>query len=299
MITIETLSELRLQIAAWRRVGESINLVPTLGNLHRGHLELVDHARSLGGRVVVTIFVNPLQFGESEDLNAYPRTLQADAEKLTAAGTDLLFAPPLQEVYTRSNEEQTRVEVPMLSEILCGASRPGHFMGVATIVCKLFNMVQPDLAIFGEKDRQQLMVIRRMVADLSLPVRIQSHPTVREADGLALSSRNSYLTPEERQQAPALYRTLRATVEAIDKGRRDYSTLEQEAELALKAAGLLPDYFSIRRAEDLIEATKDDTALAVLAAAYLGKARLIDNLVSGVGLESLSENKSRSEGRPF
>lgn len=279
MIKVETLSELRRQITHWRRAGENIVLVPTLGNLHRGHLELVVRARALGERVVVTIFVNPLQFGEDEDLDAYPRTLQADVAKLTAAETDLLFAPPLQEVYARSNEQQTRVEVPILSEILCGASRPGHFMGVATIVCKLFNMVQPDIAVFGEKDRQQLMVIQRMVADLSIPVRIESHATVRDADGLALSSRNTYLTPEQRQQAPALYRTLRTTAEAIDKGRRDYPELEQEAELTLRAAGFSPDYFSIRNAVDLSEATEDDSSLAVFAAAYLGKARLIDNLL--------------------
>lgn len=289
MITIESLSELRQQIAVWRRAEESIVLVPTLGNLHRGHLALVNYARELGKRVVVTIFVNPLQFGENEDLDAYPRTLKSDVEKLIAAGTDLLFAPPLQEVYTRSIKEQTRVEVPILSAILCGASRPGHFMGVATIVCKLFNMVQPDMAVFGEKDLQQLMVIRKMVEDLSIPVRIESHPTVRDVDGLALSSRNSYLTPEERQQAPALYQTLKTTAEAIEKGRRDYTMLEQEAELMLQAAGLKSDYFSVRRAEDLSDAAEDESSLAVVAAAYLGKARLIDNLLVYIGPNNLSD----------
>ena len=285
MITVETRSEIRQQIADWRRAEESIVLVPTLGNLHRGHLALVNYARGLGKRVVVTIFVNPLQFGEDEDLDAYPRTLMLDIEKLKASGTDLLFAPPLEEVYTRSKKHQTRVEVPILSEILCGASRPGHFMGVATIVCKLFNMVQPDKAVFGEKDLQQLMVIRQMVEDLSIPVGIESHPIVRDADGLALSSRNSYLTPEERQRAPALYHALKTTAKAIKKGRRDYTMLEQEAELMLQQAEFRPDYFSIRRAEDLGDAAAEDTSFAIVAAAYLGKARLIDNVLVSIGTQ--------------
>ena len=278
MQTVESIVDLRRQIAAWRHAGERIALVPTMGNLHVGHLELVRQARQQADRVVVSIFVNPLQFGAGEDFDSYPRTLEADAAQLEQAGTDLLFAPPVGEVNPRPQAEQVTGTLPGLSDILCGASRPGHFSGVATVVCKLFNMVQPDLALFGEKDFQQLLVIRRMTEDFCLPVEIQGVPTVREQDGLARSSRNGYLTPEERSRAPALYRVLCEAAQAIQAGNGDYVALETAATEKLEAAGFGPDYFSIRRASDLALPETADKDLVILAAAQLGKARLIDNL---------------------
>ena len=275
--TIEEISTLRERVAAWRRAGQRVGFVPTMGNLHAGHLALVAEARRLSERVVVSIFVNPLQFGPQEDFAAYPRTLARDQELLAGAGTDLLFAPTVAAVYPRGQAEQTRVEVPGLSDILCGASRPGHFVGVATVVCKLFNMVQPDLAVFGEKDFQQLQVIRLMTLDLSLPVAIQGLATAREADGLAMSSRNGYLTAEERARAPALYHTLQRCADWLRAGQ-DSATVERQAEEAIAAAGFEPDYFSVRRAADLGLPAPGERELVVLAAARLGRARLIDNL---------------------
>lgn len=278
MITVETVADLRHTVSKWHAAGERVVLVPTMGNLHEGHLDLVREARSLGDRVVVSIFVNPLQFGEGEDFASYPRTLFDDSDKLSAVDTDLLFTPQVAEMYARPQQEQTRVEVPGLSELYCGASRPGHFVGVATVVCKLFNMVQPDLALFGEKDYQQLLVIRRMVEDLSLPVAIHGLPTVREVDGLARSSRNGYLTDSERAVAPALYRQLQQTAAEIQRGKRDYAVLERAARQHLEAAGFTPDYYAVCRASDLAEPGPADRALVILAAAYLGRARLIDNI---------------------
>ena len=275
--TCERIATLRERIAAWRRAGERVGFVPTMGNLHAGHLALVAEARRLAERVVVSIFVNPLQFGPQEDFGAYPRTLARDQELLAGAGTDLLFAPTVAAVYPRGQAEQTRVEVPGLSDILCGASRPGHFVGVATVVCKLFNMVQPDLAVFGEKDFQQLLVIRLMTLDLSLPVTIQGLATVREADGLAMSSRNGYLTAEERVRAPALYQTLRRGAERLRQGL-DIAIVEGLAGEEIAAAGFSPDYVSVRRAADLGLPQAGDRELVVLAAARLGRARLIDNV---------------------
>ena len=238
MELIEDLTTLRRRVRAWRQAGDQIALVPTMGNLHRGHLRLVQEARAYAQRTVVSVFVNPMQFGPHEDFAAYPRTLARDGELLETEGTDLLFAPSVTTVYPRPPAEQTRVEVPGLSDILCGARRPGHFVGVATVVCKLFNMVQPDLAFFGEKDFQQLLVIRRMTEDLCLPVGILGVPTVREADGLALSSRNGYLLPEERARAPALRRTLgprrrrAAGRPGVSRGRKESGVAElQEAGL--------------------------------------------------------------------
>ena len=279
-MSLETLAEitaLRERVAAWRRAGERVGFVPTMGNLHAGHLALVTEARRLAERVVVSIFVNPLQFGPQEDFAAYPRTLARDQELLARVGTDLLFAPTVAAVYPRGQAEQTRVEVPGISDILCGASRPGHFVGVATVVCKLFNMVQPDLAVFGEKDFQQLQVIRLMTLDLSLPVAVHGLATVREADGLAMSSRNGYLTAEERARAPALYQTLRRCAERLRQGQ-DIATVEGQAGEEIAAAGFGPDYFSVRRAADLALPQAGDRELVVLAAARLGRARLIDNL---------------------
>ncbi len=278
MITLNTIADLREQVREWRMAGERIALVPTMGNLHAGHLTLVRQAREMADRVVVTIFVNPLQFGAGEDFESYPRTMQQDSSALVETGADLLFAPSVEEVYSGPQRLQTKVEVPGISDILCGASRPGHFVGVATVVCKLFNMVQPDIALFGQKDYQQLMVIRRMVDDLCIPVEIIGVPTVREEDGLAMSSRNGYLTAQERKQAPELFRIMQATADAIEPGKRDYAKLEQEAKQALEKAGFSPDYYFIRRADDLLEPTAADQSLVIVAAAYLGKARLIDNL---------------------
>ena len=275
--TIEEISTLRERVAAWRRAGQRVGFVPTMGNLHAGHLALVAEARRLAERVVVSIFVNPLQFGPQEDFAAYPRTLARDQELLAGAGTDLLFAPTVEAVYPRGQAEQTRVEVPGISDILCGASRPGHFVGVATVVCKLFNMVQPDLAVFGEKDFQQLQVIRLMTLDLSLPVAVHGLATVREADGLAMSSRNGYLTAEDRARAPALYQTLRRCAEWLRAGL-DSATVEGRAGEAIAAAGFGQDYFSVRRAADLAVPAPGERELVVLAAARLGRARLIDNL---------------------
>lgn len=250
-----------------------------MGNLHRGHLALVARARELAERVVVSIFVNPLQFGQGEDLEAYPRTPEQDAAKLREAGVELLFLPDEREVYPRGREGVTYVEVPGLSALLCGASRPGHFRGVATVVCKLFNIVQPDLACFGLKDYQQLAVLRRMVEDLNLPIEMVGVPTVREADGLAMSSRNGYLTPQERQVAPALYRTLQELGKRLEGGETDYAGLEQAGKTSLTQHGLQPDYLAIRRADDLGEPQGGEPGLVILAAAYLGRARLIDNLL--------------------
>jgi pantoate--beta-alanine ligase len=244
---------------------------------------LVQRARELADRVLVSIFVNPLQFAEGEDLDAYPRTMAADQAHLRELAVDLLFAPPVEELYHRPREEETRVLVPGISEILCGASRPGHFTGVATVVCKLFNMAQPDVAVFGEKDYQQLQVIRRMVEDLQIPVTIEGVPTVREADGLAMSSRNGYLTADERARAPALYQALQQAAADLQRGERDYARIEARAIAALENAGLRPDYFQIRRAADLQPPAADEPALVLLAAAYLGRARLIDNLQLTLG----------------
>ena len=280
LLTIAALADLRSTIGAWRQAGERVAFVPTMGNLHAGHLDLIAAARQLAPRCVVSIFVNPLQFGVGEDFDAYPRTLQADQQKLAQAGVDLLFAPAVKTIYPTGAAQQTRVEVPGISDILCGASRPGHFVGVATVVCKLFNMVQADLAVFGEKDFQQLMVIRRMVADLAIPIEIVGKATVREADGLAMSSRNGYLSAEQRRTAPQLYRTLQETVARLQQGERDYARLESEAKRALQTAGFRPDYYAIRSALDLESPGDGEIPLVVLAAAYLGTTRLIDNLIA-------------------
>jgi pantoate--beta-alanine ligase len=219
-----------------------------------------------------------MQFGEGEDYDAYPRTLEEDKASLIEVGVDLLFAPPVSTLYPSDLALQTRVEVPGISDVLCGASRAGHFVGVATVVCKLFNMVQPDLAVFGEKDYQQLLVIRRMVTDLAMPVEIVGMPTVRESDGLAMSSRNGYLSVTQRAAAPLLYRTLQTTAEAIRAGDEDYNRLEAQAQAALQDAGFRPDYYAIRRAGDLAIPGESEGELVILAAVYLGTTRLIDNL---------------------
>ena len=278
METVTTIRELRVRTAAWRDQGERIAFVPTMGNLHAGHLRLVRHAGSLADRVVASVFVNPTQFGPNEDYASYPRTLEADRQALMGADTDLLFAPPVEEVYAGDLEAATRVEVPGLSDILCGEFRPGFFSGIATVVTRLFNMVQPQVAVFGEKDFQQLVLIRRMVRDLCIPVEIAGVPTERESDGLAMSSRNSYLSAAERRQAPGLYRALCDVRDAVEAGARDYGRLERSAMDGLFAAGFRPDYVSIRTQADLTLPAAGTSALIVLAAATLGRARLIDNV---------------------
>lgn len=278
MKIVSDVAALRAQVRRWRAAGETVGFVPTMGNLHAGHLALVTQARQRTHRCIVSIFVNPMQFGQGEDFSSYPRTLEDDRAKLVGAHVDLLFTPGADEIYPHGPQNQTRVEVPGLSDILCGESRPGHFVGVATVVCKLLNMVQPELAIFGEKDYQQLLVIRRMVEDLAFPVEVMGVATAREVDGLAKSSRNAYLSNSERQLAPQLYRTLQKIAESIVAGHRDYMLLEREARADLQAAGLQPDYVAVRRAVDLAIPEAGDRCLRVLAAAYLGRARLIDNL---------------------
>ena len=278
MQLIEFIPALREAIRKWRMAGESIAFVPTMGNLHVGHLRLVEEGKQSADRVVVSIFVNPSQFCAGEDFDAYPRTPEADAAKLRAIGTDLLFLPNTAEIYPSDVARMTYVEVPGLSDDLCGRFRPGHFRGVATIVCKLFGLVQPDVAIFGEKDFQQLTLIRRMVADLNMPIRIQGVATVREANGLALSSRNAYLTSEEKTRAALLYQCLEAARAALDSGRRDYGTVEVEQLDVLLRAGFRPDYFAVRTLHDLAAPVDGEREFVIMTAAWLGKTRLIDNL---------------------
>jgi len=279
MKTVNATDALRHTIAAWRSGGERIAFIPTMGNLHDGHLALIEEAKKMAGRTVASIFVNPLQFGEGEDFETYPRTMDEDSRQLTSRGVDLLFAPPVEVMYPLAQQQQTRVEVPEVSHILDGEFRPGFFVGVATVVCKLFNMVQPDIAIFGEKDFQQLHIIRRMVKDLQMPVEIAASPTVREPDGLAMSSRNNYLDAQQRSTAPLIYRSLRQAAGEIKRGEDDFAQLERTARSTLEDAGFVVDYFTVRSAETLNPADVDEKNLVVLAAARLGQTRLIDNLI--------------------
>ena len=278
MNTVKSVRELRAAIAQARAEGKQIAFVPTMGNLHAGHAALVSKATQRADFVIASIFVNPLQFGPSEDLGKYPRTLLADQEKLVNAGCHLLFTPDVEEMYPHGIDDQTRVSVPGVSEGLCGASRPGHFEGVATVVSKLFNMVQPDLAIFGQKDFQQLAVIRTLVRDLNMPIQIIGEPTVRAEDGLALSSRNGYLSSEQLSVAPLLYRSLEEMAAAIRAGERDYAKLVSAAQAQHSAAGFRPDYLEVRESNSLRPATADDRQLVILLAAFIGSTRLIDNL---------------------
>ena len=280
MITTGEVDSLRTQVESWRR-GGNVAFVPTMGNLHAGHLSLIEAAHKVADRVVASIFVNPLQFGAGEDFDNYPRTLERDAAMLAAEGTDLLFAPSVRVMYPKAQAEQTRVEVPGLSDVLCGACRPGHFVGVATVVCKLFNMVQPDIALFGNKDYQQLMVIRRMTRQLALPIEIVAGETSRAEDGLALSSRNGYLDAAQRAEAVALARELQGVVAELRRGRRDWAALEAAAMDALATRGWKVDYVAIRRQADL-GGPADGEALVVLGAARIGSTRLIDNVEVGV-----------------
>ena len=278
MITNSDLKTLRATLREWRREGLTIALVPTMGNLHEGHLSLLARARAIADRSVVSIFVNPIQFGRGEDYERYPSTLEADRAKLEAAGLDLLFAPNLAELYPGGIQEDTRVTVPALSDILCGEFRPGHFSGVATVVSKLFINTQPDFALFGEKDFQQVMVIRRMTHDLLFPVEIIGMPIIREADGLAMSSRNSYLKPAERRVAAGIYASLNRAANELRVQAQPLVALERRCEEELKTMGMRPEYISVRRASDLDLPQAGDQDLIILAAAWLGGARLIDNM---------------------
>ncbi len=280
MNTVESIKDLRAQVKSWRMQGLTIAFVPTMGNLHDGHLALVEAAHQHADKVIASIFVNPMQFGLSEDIDNYPRTLAQDKASLIKVNTDLLFTPTADIIYPKGVGDNSYVEVPNISDLYCGASRPGHFRGVATVVCKLFNLVQPDSACFGSKDYQQLQVIQTMVEDLSMPVEIVPVEIIREESGLAMSSRNGYLTKEELTIAPTLYQTLQWLSDELKNNHqpRDYAALVMQASEKIDNAGLKTDYINLCHAKTLAPATPTDKDIVILAAAYLGKARLIDNL---------------------
>ncbi|MFU2509915.1 MAG: pantoate--beta-alanine ligase [Pseudoalteromonas prydzensis] len=278
MQSITEIKSLRSQIKAWRQAGLSVALVPTMGNLHQGHFSLVEKAKNMADKVVVSIFVNPMQFGINEDLDNYPRTLIADKQGLAELETDIVFTPTVEAIYPNGLDAQSFVDVPGISMGYCGGSRPGHFRGVATVVTKLFNLVQPDYACFGEKDFQQLQVIKTMAHDLSIPVEIIGVATSREVSGLAMSSRNGYLSDIQKETATELFRTLNWSAEQLNAGQRDFAEICQQAKQRLQQAGLKPDYFEIAQRDTLKKATLNDSHLVILAAAFLGPVRLIDNL---------------------
>lgn len=277
MITTQEIQQIREQVRVWRAKGETIAFVPTMGNLHLGHTTLINEAVQRADHVVASIFVNPMQFGQNEDLDAYPRTLAADKLALSEAGAELLFTPTPEIIYPKGMGLQSYVEVPEIGDQLCGASRPGHFRGVATVVCKLFNIVQPDIALFGRKDFQQLMIIKAMVEDLSLPIEIIGVDTIREASGLAMSSRNGYLTAEQKSKAAMLKQTMDKLSADIQQGYAIELAINHGKQ-ALIEAGFTPDYLELRSATDLSTLTDEKNELVILAAAYMGKTRLIDNL---------------------
>jgi len=275
---VTTIAAVRERVRSWRAEGRRVAFVPTMGNLHAGHVSLIEAARARGERFVASIFVNPMQFGPNEDFAHYPRTPREDGNMLATAGCNLMFMPEVTEIYPNGSERATRVEVPGLSRILDGEFRPGHFEGVTTVVAKLFHIVEPQVAVFGEKDFQQLTIIRRMVAELCLPIEIVAAPTVRDADGLAMSSRNQYLTPAERALAPQIYASLKAAAARVAGGDADFASIERAGFKALEAAGFRPDYFALRQAVDLGPPRPGVRELVVLTAARLGRARLIDNV---------------------
>jgi len=277
MKTVDNINDLRQLISEWRKQGLKIGFVPTMGNLHAGHISLVTEALKHADKIVASIFINPMQFGANEDVANYPRTMEADQQKLQTAGTDLLFTPTPEIIYPKGLDKQSYVEVPTVSEGYCGESRPGHFRGVSTVVCKLFNLVQPDIACFGLKDYQQVQVIETMVEDLSMPIKIIPVDTIREESGLALSSRNGYLTEAELQIAPALSQNIQWLAKELNKDN-DFIGLAKKASLYIDNAGLKTDYIHVCNAKTLQPASEDDTEIVILAAAYCGKARLIDNL---------------------
>lgn len=279
MKTVHTISEVQAAVAAFKAEGKRVGFVPTMGNLHGGHLTLVEKAKEICDIVVVSIYVNPLQFGPNEDYDSYPRTMEQDSQLLIDHGVDLLYACQTTEIYPEGSENHTHVTVDILDGMHCGKSRPGFFTGIATVVTKLFNIVRPDAAVFGEKDFQQLTIIRKMVRDMCMPVDIIGAPIARETTGLAKSSRNGYLTQEEREViAPALHQCLLEAREAIIGGERDYDLLRRNAFARMAEAGFKPDYFNISNTLTLLPAGAEDRSLVILAAGYLGKARLIDNI---------------------
>lgn len=278
MQTVTDAAALRATVRGWRAAGHNVGFVPTMGNLHAGHHSLLKLARARADRVVASVFVNPTQFGPGEDFERYPRTLAQDQAGLAEAGCDVLFAPEVSTMYPFGPAASVSIHVPVITDTLEGAHRPGHFDGMATVVAKLFSLVQPDLAVFGQKDYQQLKVVERMVADLSLSVKVMSAPTLREEDGLAMSSRNQYLSTQERTRAPQIYATLTQMRELFAQGH-NWQALEQAAKARLERAGFVPDYVAIRRADDLTEpAAEQRDGLVALVAARLGGTRLIDNL---------------------
>ena len=279
MQVVTALDAMRALLAEWRDGGDTVALVPTMGNLHKGHLALAEYAATQADHTVVTVFVNPTQFAAGEDYKTYPRTLDKDTLVLKRTGVEAVFAPQVSEVYPFGQTAATRVHVPEIGDDLCGRHRQGHFDGVASVVCRLLFMVQPDVAVFGEKDYQQLLLLKRMVSDLSIPVRVDSVATVRESDGLALSSRNQYLSAKERAVAPALHAVLTQIVAALAEGNTDFAKLEAGASGHLEEAGFRPDYIAVRDAATLTApSAATSEAFVVLGAAWLGDARLIDNV---------------------
>jgi pantoate--beta-alanine ligase len=279
MEVIQSKTELKEQLIEWRQHDEHVAIVPTMGNLHAGHVSLIELAREHAERVVVTVFVNPTQFTEGEDFEDYPRTLERDKRRLQTVNTDVVFVPEVDTLYPFGLQNATSVTVPGLTENFCGSFRPGHFDGVTSVVARLFALVQPDVAVFGQKDYQQQLVIRRMVDDLGLPITIITAPTIREDDGLAMSSRNAYLSDDERALAPKIHEVIESAGEALQSGKRNFEELENLATDALSEAGFKVEYVAIRRALDLSVPNRDCDELVVLVAAHLGKARLIDNIV--------------------
>ena len=278
MQVVDSIASLRELITQWKRSGQTVGFVPTMGNLHDGHLKLVKRAKAHNDKVIVSIFVNPMQFGANEDLDAYPRTIEEDKAKLIADGADAVFLPSVSDMYPAGLDVQTYVEVPGISDVLCGASRPGHFRGVATVVSKLFNMVQPDDAFFGEKDYQQLQVIRTMVRDLSMAVTVHGVPTEREESGLAMSSRNGYLTAEEKATASLIYKAMQQMKTAIDEGNTDFLAIENTAVSELEQHGFKNDYVKVVNAQTFMPAMPNDAHIVIVVALFMGKTRLIDNL---------------------
>lgn len=278
MQTVHTISELRALVRSQKQAGKKVAFVPTMGNLHEGHLSLIDRAKQSAEFVVSSIFVNPMQFGANEDLDAYPRTLERDTELLSERGCDLLFAPGVKEIYPNGTEEETKVDVPALGEFHCGASRPGHFIGVATVVTKLFNMVQPDIAVFGEKDYQQLAVIRKMTLDLCMPIEIVGVPTSREENGLARSSRNGYLSEEEKLNAATLYKVISDCKKGLESSAISLKDAQAQAMQRLEEQGFKVDYFNFANPVTLSPSEEQDKELILLVAAWLGTPRLIDNI---------------------
>ena len=283
MDVVTTVVGVRARVRSWRASGLRVALVPTMGNLHAGHMSLLAAAGERADRVVVSIFVNPMQFGPAEDFTAYPRTLDEDQSLLTGGRCDVLFAPTVEQIYPEGGAQPTLITVRGLSSELCGQFRPGHFDGVTTVVAKLFNIVTPDVAVFGEKDIQQFVLIRRMTSDLMLPVEVIGAPTVRAPDGLALSSRNRFLSAQERRTAPAIHTALESAGRRLAAGARDFLAIESAGWQALAKAGLRPDYFAVRDGKELQQPTNDSREFVVLTAARLGNARLIDNLRVRVG----------------